>query len=192
MLVTRKGTTGRERPRTATNGWTRRGSATVSTAPARLRPTDPGEAPDPAVFSYSIVIPVFNSAGVVGTTIDRVTEVFEDAGLRHQIVLVNDGSRDGSWDVIADRARTSPNIVALNLLRNYGQHHANLAGMRESTGDYVITMDDDLQNPPDQALVLIREAMHGHDVVFGRFEQKQAVAYRRLGSRLISLLNRRI
>ena len=107
-------------------------------------------------------------------------------------MLVNDGSRDGSWDVIAQRARTTPHIVALNLLRNYGQHHANLAGMRESTGDYVITMDDDLQNPPDQALLLIEEAMHGRDVVFGRFDQKQAVGYRRLGSKMISLVNRRV
>ena len=131
-------------------------------------------APDRSDFSYSIVIPVYNSAGVVGATIDRVVEVFEAAGLRYQVVLVNDGSRDGSWEVIAERARRSPHVVALNLLRNYGQHHANLAGMRESTGDYVITMDDDLQNPPDQALLLIDEAMRGHDVVFGRFERKQA------------------
>ena len=147
---------------------------------------------EPALFTYSVVVPVFNSVGVVGTTIDRIIEVFEEAGLRYQLVLVNDGSRDGSWDVIAARARTSQHVVALNLLRNYGQHHANLAGMRESTGDYVITMDDDLQNPPDQALLLIEEAMHGHDVVFGRFEQKQAPGYRRLGSRMISLVNRRV
>jgi glycosyltransferase involved in cell wall biosynthesis len=165
---------------------------TVSSDPTPLRRTDPGTPADPADFTYSIVIRVYNSAGVVATTIDRTIEVFEGAGLSYQIVLVNDGSRDRSWDVIAERARTSPHVVAINLLRNYGQHHANIAGMRESTGDYVITMDDDLQNPPDQALLLIAEAMHGHDVVFGRFEQKQAVGYRRLGSRLISLLNRRI
>jgi glycosyltransferase involved in cell wall biosynthesis len=152
----------------------------------------PGESPDPSAFTYSIVIPVFNSADVVGTTIDRVTEVFREAGLRHQLVLVNDGSRDGSWDVIAERARTTPDVVAVNLLRNYGQHHANVAGMREATGDYVITMDDDMQNPPDQALLLITKAMDGHDLVFGRFERKQAAGYRRLGSRVISLLNRRI
>ena len=73
-------------------------------------------------------------------------------------------------------------MVALNLLQNYGQHHANVAGFREATGDFVITMDDDLQNPPEEALVLIDEAMYGWDVVFGRFERKQAAGYRRLGS----------
>ena len=72
--------------------------------------------------------------------------------------------------------------MALNLLQNYGQHHANLAGLREATGDYVITMDDDMQNPPDQALVLIDEAMDGWDVVFGRFERKQSAGYRKLGT----------
>ena len=147
---------------------------------------------DPADFSYSVVIPVYNSQDVVGRTIDAVLEVFESAGLRHQVVLVNDGSRDGSWDVISTRAAQSPHVVALDLLRNYGQHHANVAGMREATGDYVITLDDDLQNPPDQALLLIEKAMEGHDVVFGRFDRKQARGYRRLGSRAISMINRRV
>ena len=108
------------------------------------------EPADPRGCTYSVVVPVFNSVAVVGQTIDRITEVFERAGLRYQVVLVNDGSKDGSWEVIAERARTSPHVVALNLLRNYGQHHANLAGLRESTGDYVITMDDDGQNPADR------------------------------------------
>ncbi len=164
----------------------------MSTRPMPAWEPEPEESADPGRFTYSIVVPVYNSVGVVGTTIDRITEVFEEAGLRYQLVLVNDGSRDGSWELIAARARTSPHIVALNLLRNYGQHHANLAGLRESLGDYVITMDDDLQNPPDQALLLIEAAMNGHDVVFGRFEQKQAAGYRRIGSKLISLVNRRI
>jgi len=147
---------------------------------------------DPRSFTYSIVVPVFNSAPVVGSTVDRIVEVFEGAGLGYQLILVNDGSRDRSWDVIAAKARENQHVVALNLLRNYGQHHANLAGFREATGDFVITMDDDLQNPPDQALVLIDEAMTGRDVVFGRFERKQAPGYRRLGTKMIALLNRRV
>jgi polyisoprenyl-phosphate glycosyltransferase len=157
------------------------------------QPRTTGTTPlDRRLFTYSIVIPVFNSVAVVGDTVDRIVDVFEGAGLSYQLILVNDGSRDGSWDVIAGRARANKNIVALNLLQNYGQHHANLAGFREATGDYVITMDDDLQNPPDQALILIDEAMQGWDVVFGRFERKQAAGYRRMGSKLISLINRRI
>jgi glycosyltransferase involved in cell wall biosynthesis len=143
-------------------------------------------------FTYSVVVPVFNSAPVVGRTIDRIVETFEAAGLAYQLVLVNDGSRDGSWDVIAAKARANPHLVAVDLLRNFGQHHANLAGFRETVGDYVITMDDDLQNPPDQVLHLIDAAMKGHDVVFGRFERKRAPFYRRAGTSLISLVNRRV
>lgn len=147
---------------------------------------------DRAQFRYSLVVPVFNSEGIVGTTVDRIVETFEAAGLDYEVILVNDGSRDGSWQVIAEKARAHPRVLALDMLRNYGQHNANLAGFREATGDYVITLDDDLQNPPDQALLLIDEAMTGRDVVFGEFERKQAAGYRRVGSELISLMNRRI
>lgn len=143
-------------------------------------------------FSYSLVVPVFNSEQIVGRTIDTIVETFTDAGLRYELILVNDGSTDRSWDVVAERAGKNPHIVALNLLRNYGQHHANLAGMREATGDFVITLDDDLQNPPDQALLLIDEAMTGKDVVFGRFETKKASFVRRLGSSAIGMINRRV
>jgi polyisoprenyl-phosphate glycosyltransferase len=156
------------------------------------QPAVDAPASDRTRFTYSIVVPVFNSAGVVGTTVERIVEVFEGAGLSYQLILVNDGSTDGSWDVIAAHARANPHAVAIDLVKNYGQHHANLAGIREATGDFVITMDDDLQNPPDQALVLIDEALKGWDVVFGRFEQKQAAGYRRIGSRLITTINRRV
>jgi glycosyltransferase involved in cell wall biosynthesis len=163
--------------------------AAVDPTAAALASPPPLEAKD---FTYSVVIPVYNSEALVGTTIDRVVETFREAGLRFEVVLVNDGSSDRSWDVISEKARTTPHVVALNMLRNYGQHHANLAGLREAKGDFIITMDDDLQNPPDQALVLIDEAMNGHDVVFGKFERKQAAGIRRIGSRLISMINRRI
>ncbi|MGH3413306.1 MAG: glycosyltransferase family 2 protein [Marmoricola sp.] len=143
-------------------------------------------------FTYSIVVPVFNSASIVGRTVEQIVSTFRQAGLAFQLVLVNDGSSDGSWETIAALARSHPEVVALNLLHNYGQHHANLAGMREATGDYVITMDDDLQNPPDQALLLVDEAMRGRDAVFGRFETKRASPLRRLGSKAIGLMNHRI
>ena len=147
---------------------------------------------DPYSFTYSVVIPVYNSEQLVGETVDRVVAEFQTQGLSYELVLVNDGSHDRSWEVISAKAREHGHVVALNLLRNYGQHNANLAGLREATGDYVITMDDDLQNPPDQIRLLIDEAMTGRDVVFGKFEVKQAPAYRRLGSGVIAMINRRV
>jgi glycosyltransferase involved in cell wall biosynthesis len=149
--------------------------------------------PEARSFRYSVVVPVFQSEAVVGTTLDGILAAFEGAGLDFEVILVNDGSHDGSWGVIAERARHDPRVVALDLLRNYGQHYANMAGLEEAGGDYVITMDDDGQNPPDQALVLVDAIVRGgHDVVFGRFEAKQAAGYRRLGSRVISMINRRV
>lgn len=139
-----------------------------------------------------MVVPVFNSEAIVGDTIDAIVAELQRQGLAFELILVNDGSSDRSWDVIAQKARTTPQVIALNLLRNYGQHNANLAGFREATGDYVITMDDDLQNPPDQLTLLIDEAMTGRDVVFGRFEAKRSAAYRKLGSMVISMINRRV
>jgi glycosyltransferase involved in cell wall biosynthesis len=158
-------------------------SADQPAAPAR----------DPSDFTYSVVIPVYNSEKLVGETAEGVLTVFGERGLTLQLVLVNDGSTDGSWEVISDLARAHPGVVvAVDLLANYGQHHANLAGLRETVGDYVITMDDDGQNPPDQVPLLIEAAMRGHDVVFGEFERKQAAGYRRLGSKLIGMVNRRV
>lgn len=148
---------------------------------------------DRTKFTFSIVVPVFNSVDIVGKTVDQIVDVFEREGLSYELILVNDGSRDGSWEVIAAKAHNNPHIKALDLLRNYGQHNANLAGFREASGDYVITMDDDLQNPPDQVLLLIDEALRGgRDVVFGQFDHKKAAGYRKLGSVAISMINRRI
>jgi glycosyltransferase involved in cell wall biosynthesis len=107
-------------------------------------------------------------------------------------VLVNDGSPDRSWDVIREKALTNKNIVAINLLKNYGQHNANICGLRHSTGDYVLTIDDDLQNPPEEMIHLIRAAQQGYDCVFGKFDIKQASFTRSIGSRAIGMINRRI
>lgn len=110
--------------------------------------------------------------------------------LRHEVILVNDGSRDASWEVISERARTLPSVVVINLLRNSGQHSANLCGFRAATGDYVITIDDDLQNPPEEIPMLVDVSMDGYDVVYGRFAEKQASGVGTIGSRLISRINR--
>lgn len=148
---------------------------------------------DPSEFGYSVVIPVFNSEGTVADVVAGVLEVFEHHRLEVEIILVNDASADRSWEVIATLAEEHPNVVALDLLRNYGQHNANLAGMRASSKDYLITMDDDGQNPPSQTIKLIEAIVErDDDVVFGRFELKAATGLRRVGSNLIGRVNRRV
>jgi len=141
---------------------------------------------------YSIVIPVFNSRNVVGLTIDRTVAFFRKEALDFEIILVNDGSLDMSWGVIQQKAREYPEVVAVDLLHNYGQHVANLCGFSQATGDYVITMDDDLQNPPEEIRKLIDKAAEGYDLVIGRFIEKKHSMVRRLGSRMIGLINRKV
>lgn len=153
---------------------------------------NPHSAPVPANPKYSVVIPVFNSEAIVGDTIDRTVSFFEAQALAYEIILVNDGSRDRSWDVIRAKALGNPHVIAINLLRNYGQHNANLCGFRKATGDYLITMDDDGQNPPEEIVHLIRTAKEGNDVVFGKFKAKSASLVRILGSKVIGMINRKI
>ena len=143
-------------------------------------------------MKYSVVIPVFNSERIVGETIARTRAFFESKKLDFEIILVNDASPDGSWKVISDAARADQRIKAVNLLRNYGQHNANLCGFRLATGDWLVTMDDDLQNPPEEIAHLIAKAAEGHDLVIGRFRTKMHAGYRRLGTRVINWLNARI
>jgi len=143
--------------------------------------------------SYSVVIPVYNSANIVALVIERTRAFFVQHGLSYEIILVNDGSRDGSWPVIAAQAALHPEVTAINLLRNYGQHNAVFAGIHHSRGLHVITIDDDLQNPPEEIIHLIDAMRDGnHDLVFGRFVQKQHSLVRRLGSGLIRQMNNRI
>lgn len=141
---------------------------------------------------YSVVIPVFNSRDIVGETIRQTASFFESRGLSYEIIAVNDGSRDGSWPVLEELARDNPCVVAIDLLRNAGQHNANLCGFRASRGTWLVTMDDDLQNPPEEISKLIEKASEGYDLVLGRFIEKRHAGYRRLGSRLVRLINQRI
>jgi glycosyltransferase involved in cell wall biosynthesis len=141
---------------------------------------------------YSVVIPVYKSEGVVGDTVDRTVGFFRQAAMDFEIILVNDGSPDGSWSVISRKAAEYPEVVAIDLLRNYGQHVANLCGFTQAQGDYVITMDDDLQNPPEEIGKLIDKANEGYDLVIGRFREKKHSLFRRFGSRLVGLINRKV
>ena len=141
---------------------------------------------------YSVVIPVYNSETIIGETIDKTTGFFAQNNLRYELILVNDGSRDASWTIISEKARELPHVTAINLLKNYGQHNANMCGFKHANGDFVITMDDDLQNRPEEIDKLIRKINEGYDLVIGQFNQKQHRGYRKIGSKLIGLVNRKI
>jgi len=141
---------------------------------------------------YSVVIPVYNSENIVKETVLRAIQFFTSNSYLYEIILVNDGSRDESWSVISDLATNNEHVVSINLLHNYGQHNANLCGFREAKGDYVITMDDDLQNPPEEIEKLIVTALDGYDLVIGRFKEKKHSFYRRIGSKIVGRIIRKV
>lgn len=156
--------------------------------PPRPEGAEPHGRETPASPEYSAIIPVFNSRSFVGETIDACLRFFDQQGVSHELVLVDDGSRDGSWDVLTARAAACPQIVAIRLLRNYGQHTAVYCGLEHSRGRWVITLDDDLQHPPEEIAHLLARR-HESDAIFGRFGRKQHSLVRRLGSELINRLN---
>jgi glycosyltransferase involved in cell wall biosynthesis len=141
---------------------------------------------------YSVVIPVYKSANIVGDTIDQTVAFFEKHSLNYELILVNDASPDQSWHVLREKAQANSYLVAINFLKNYGQHTAVFCGLQQSIGDYVITMDDDLQNPPEEIIHLIEKSKEGYDLVFGQFRVKQHAGYRRLGTFVIGQINKRI
>jgi glycosyltransferase involved in cell wall biosynthesis len=134
-------------------------------------------------YALSIVIPVYNGAHSIGELVDALEELAVAGG--HEIVLVNDGSPDHSLEVCrmrVERARVP--ITLVNLARNYGEHNAVMAGLRQASGAHVVTMDDDLQNPPEEVERLLAYAQQsGKEVVYTYYDDKQHAFWRNLGSR---------
>jgi glycosyltransferase involved in cell wall biosynthesis len=142
--------------------------------------------------TYSVVIPVYRSAPILPTLLERLDQFFATHPASHEIIFVNDGSPDESWEVLRRLKGSRHDVVIIDLMRNYGQHSAVLCGFEHARGDFVITMDDDLQNPPEEMRHLMRAIDEGHDVVFGAFHQKMHGAIRRAGSRVVDWLNRKL
>lgn len=141
---------------------------------------------------YSIVIPVYRSAEILPSLIERLDAFFKANPMRHELILVNDGSPDESWTVLQKLKQGRDDIIIIDLLRNYGQHSAVYCGMQNASGDFVITMDDDLQNPPEELVHLIRKANEGYDVVFGEFHQKMHGLLRKFGTKIVGWLNAKL
>jgi len=143
-------------------------------------------------IEISVVIPVYNSAQTLRELRERLERVLGDlVGERYEIVFVNDGSTDSSWDILNEMASTSDKIVAVNLTKNFGQHNALMCGFSQAQGMYIITLDDDLQNPPEETPKLFNEIQTGYDVVYGIFGTKQHSKFRNLGSEFVQFVYRK-
>jgi len=118
-------------------------------------------------YSVSVVVPVYNSKKTLVELHERIRNVLSPLTRDLEIIFVNDGSFDSSWGIITDLKKNSPIVRGINLMRNYGQHNALLCGIRYANNDLIVTIDDDLQHPPEEIPVLLAELGKGFDVVYG-------------------------
>lgn len=138
-------------------------------------------------MNLSVVIPVYRSEDSLRELHRRLVAALEPVGSSFEIVLVEDGGGDGSWQVIRDLAVADPRIVGMQLGRNYGQHNALLCGIRAARGELIVTIDDDLQNPPEEIPRLLAELEKGYDVVYGTPARDAHGFLRGLASRVTKL-----
>lgn len=157
-----------------------RASATVFTADARVEPTRKG-------VRLSIVIPVYRGARTVGPLVRRLRECLGHL-YRLEVVLVNDGSPDDSAAVCRRLARRQSDVRFVDLARNFSEHNAVMAGLHFTSGEYVVVMDDDFQNPPEEVIRLVNEIDKGYDVVFSYYARKEHNFFRNLGSAFNNLV----
>lgn len=143
-------------------------------------------------IELSVVVPVYRSESLLPELIRRVGDVLDKMGLRSEIILVSDGSPDGSWRVIKELQKTNERIRGINLMRNYGQHAALLAGVHATRGALVVTMDDDLQTPPEEMPKLLATIEKGYDVVYGIRAKEQHGGLRNFGSTMTKKLVNRL
>lgn len=139
----------------------------------------------------SFVVPCYRSAGTIGAVVREVAAAVAPRAdaFDHEIVLVNDGSPDNVAEVIAGLCAEYPQIVFVNLSRNFGQHSAIMAGFAQTRGDIVICLDDDGQTPADECFKLIDKVQEGYDIVYAAYQSRKQNAFRNLGSRFNAACN---
>lgn len=133
----------------------------------------------------SVVVPAFNSGDNLGPLVERLAVVLPRLAATFELILVNDGSRDATWDRIRDLSKKNAWIRGIDLQRNYGQHNSVLCGIRAARYAVIVTMDDDLQHPPEEIGKLIARLTEGWDVAYGAPEGvQQHDLWRKVASRL--------
>ena len=137
----------------------------------------------------SFVIPCYRSALTIRAVADEIdSAMVELPEYEHEIILVNDCSPDNTFEVISELALQRGHITAVDLARNFGQHAALMAGMRRSSGDIIVCLDDDGQTPACEVGRLLEKLEEGFDVVYASYDSKQHSGFRNFGSRVNALM----
>lgn len=134
------------------------------------------------MHNLTVVIPVYRSESILPGLLARLEKVLPAIANNYEVIMVCDGSPDDSWETIKTLAKTYTYLKGINLRKNYGQHNAILVGIREAKYEIIVTMDDDLQHPPEEIHKLLKKLDEGHDVVYGTPEHLQHSALRNASS----------
>jgi undecaprenyl-phosphate 4-deoxy-4-formamido-L-arabinose transferase len=134
----------------------------------------------------SVVIPVYNEEENLPELLERLGAALEGLGRAYEIIFVNDGSADRSYPILKEAAADDPHLVVIDFNRNYGQHAAVFAGFEASRGDIIVTLDADLQNPPEEIHKLVEKMEEGYDVVGSVRQKRQDSMFRKIASRIIN------
>ena len=137
--------------------------------------------------SLSIVIPVYMAENIVNELVKRITQAVNSITENYEIILVDDGSLDKSWKKIQENCNFDKKVKGIKLNKNYGQHNALLCGIRQAKYDLIVTLDDDLQNPPEEIPKLLEKLDEGFDVVYGYPKNEQHGLFRNLASMLTKM-----
>jgi glycosyltransferase involved in cell wall biosynthesis len=132
-------------------------------------------------------VPAYNSELSLPELVRRLEPVLNAAATEYELIVVDDGSRDGTWQVIESLAREHPWVKGVHLMRNYGQHNAVLCGIRLARNEVIVTLDDDLQHPPEEIPKLLQELTDDKDVVYGPPEQETHGLWRDLASQVTKI-----
>jgi len=141
--------------------------------------------------NISVIVPVYNSEGTLEALVERLDVVLQEISEKYEVILVNDGSSDRSWQIISELANENVWLRGICLMRNYGQHNALLAGIRQAKYPVAVTLDDDLQNPPEEIPRLLAKYQEGFDVVFGKPDKEQHKVWRNLASQVSKMVLKR-
>lgn len=143
-------------------------------------------------LDISMVVPIYRSQDSLEELYKRLTLVLEKMAVSYEIILVNDCSPDNSYAKMKELRAKDKRVNIISLMRNFGQHNALMCGLNHARGNYVITMDDDLQNPPEEIPQLLEKINEGYDVVVGRAIAKKHSWYRNLGSDIIGKIYEKV
>lgn len=139
-------------------------------------------------IDYSVVVPVYNSKNTLYELHERIKAVFKDITGNYEVILVDDCSIDSSWEKMKNLRKKDKRVKIIHLLRNFGQHNATMCGFNYCNGNYIITMDDDLQHPPEEIPKLIKKINEGYMVVYGEYKVKQHSKFENFLSKTFQIL----